>query len=83
MIEKHIKNQEFIPPPENSAHGALLKHITSNANPKTFQPMNINFGLMNLKNNNKLSKLKGREKKKKISENALNCFKSWIKKQTN
>ena len=78
MIEKHIKNQEFIPPPENSAHGALLKHITSNANPKTFQPMNINFGLMNLNTINKLSKLKGREKKKKISENALNCFKSWI-----
>ena len=78
MIEKHIKNQEFIPPPENSAHGALLKHITSNANPKTFQPMNINFGLMNLNTINTLSKLKGREKKKKISENALNCFKSWI-----
>ena len=79
IIEKHIKNESFISPPENSAHGALLKHITSYANPKTFQPMNINFGLMNLKNINGLSKLKGKDKKKKISENALFIFKNCVK----
>jgi methylenetetrahydrofolate--tRNA-(uracil-5-)-methyltransferase len=33
-----------LPPPE-TALGALLAHITGNANPDTFQPMNINFGL--------------------------------------
>lgn len=31
--------------PETTSLGALLKHITHNANSKTFQPMNINFGL--------------------------------------
>ena len=41
-----LKNKKLKLPPENTAHGALLKHITMNANPDTFQPMNINFGLM-------------------------------------
>jgi methylenetetrahydrofolate--tRNA-(uracil-5-)-methyltransferase len=33
-------------PPNTTALGALLGHITGDANPETFQPMNINFGLM-------------------------------------
>jgi methylenetetrahydrofolate--tRNA-(uracil-5-)-methyltransferase len=32
-------------PPATTAHGALVRYISS-ANPKTFQPMNINFGLL-------------------------------------
>lgn len=32
-------------PPETTALGALLRHITVNANSATFQPMNVNFGL--------------------------------------
>ncbi len=31
-------------PPNTTAHGALIFHISS-ANPKNFQPMNVNFGL--------------------------------------
>jgi methylenetetrahydrofolate--tRNA-(uracil-5-)-methyltransferase len=39
------------PPPPNTAHGALLAHVTGghietiDAGPRSFQPMNINFGL--------------------------------------
>jgi methylenetetrahydrofolate--tRNA-(uracil-5-)-methyltransferase len=33
-------------PPNTTALGALLGHITGDANPATFQPMNVNFGLM-------------------------------------
>ena len=33
-----------LPPPE-TALGALLAHITGGADAKTFQPMNVNFGL--------------------------------------
>ncbi|MGY6534603.1 MAG: methylenetetrahydrofolate--tRNA-(uracil(54)-C(5))-methyltransferase (FADH(2)-oxidizing) TrmFO [Pararhodobacter sp.] len=32
-------------PPRDTAMGALLAHITGNAEAKTFQPMNVNFGL--------------------------------------
>ena len=33
-------------PPVETALGALLGHITGGANAETFQPMNVNFGLM-------------------------------------
>ena len=32
-------------PPRSTALGALLAHITGEANAETFQPMNVNFGL--------------------------------------
>ncbi|BBF92850.1 methylenetetrahydrofolate--tRNA-(uracil(54)-C(5))-methyltransferase (FADH(2)-oxidizing) TrmFO [Blastochloris tepida] len=40
-----------VPPPPTTAHGALLNHITGghietiDAGPRSFQPMNVNFGL--------------------------------------
>jgi methylenetetrahydrofolate--tRNA-(uracil-5-)-methyltransferase len=34
-----------LPPPPETAHGALLAHITGGADATTFQPMNVNFGL--------------------------------------
>jgi methylenetetrahydrofolate--tRNA-(uracil-5-)-methyltransferase len=34
------------PPPRETALGALLAHITGEAAVETFQPMNVNFGLM-------------------------------------
>ncbi len=75
-----LKNNKLKLPPENTAHGALLRHITMNANPDTFQPMNINFGLMpdinfDLK---KKKHIKGREKKKIQSNTAISSFKQWI-----
>ncbi|MGY6547403.1 MAG: methylenetetrahydrofolate--tRNA-(uracil(54)-C(5))-methyltransferase (FADH(2)-oxidizing) TrmFO [Roseinatronobacter sp.] len=33
------------PPPRETAMGALVHHITGGADAKTFQPMNVNFGL--------------------------------------
>lgn len=45
------RGEIFSPPPATTAHGALLAHITGghietiDAGPRSFQPMNINFGL--------------------------------------
>ncbi len=46
--ENSLSNENSLEmlPPASSAIGSLLWHITSNANIDTFQPMNINFGLM-------------------------------------
>jgi len=74
-----MRKKNFQLPPENTAHGALLKHITVNANKETFQPMNINFGLLpeiNQVANKKY--LKGRDKKKVQSNIAINAFKKWV-----
>ena len=64
-----------IKPPETTAHGALLSYITEGAKAETFQPMNINFGLLPAANENGLTnipkKLRKKEKRKLISERAL------------
>jgi methylenetetrahydrofolate--tRNA-(uracil-5-)-methyltransferase len=41
-----LRGQTLAPPPIETALGALLGHITGGAEADTFQPMNVNFGLM-------------------------------------
>ena len=40
-----IFGQTLATPPPETAMGALITHITGGADAKTFQPMNVNFGL--------------------------------------
>lgn len=42
----HYHHTPALPPPPTTALGALLAHITGGADRTTFQPMNINFGLL-------------------------------------
>ncbi len=41
-----IRGETLAPPPLETALGALANHITGGAEAETYQPMNINFGLM-------------------------------------
>ncbi|MFL6764237.1 MAG: methylenetetrahydrofolate--tRNA-(uracil(54)-C(5))-methyltransferase (FADH(2)-oxidizing) TrmFO [Sphingomicrobium sp.] len=41
-----LRGEAVPPPPIETALGALLAHITGGADAETFQPMNVNFGLM-------------------------------------
>lgn len=77
-------------PPETTALGALLHHVTGGANPETFQPMNINFGLFPLPPDDMLrpmqesgrrKKLKGKDRKKVYSDIALRDLDIWINGQ--
>lgn len=45
MAAADILGTEVTPPPPTTAMGALVTHITGGADAKTFQPMNVNFGL--------------------------------------
>ncbi|WP_394270868.1 methylenetetrahydrofolate--tRNA-(uracil(54)-C(5))-methyltransferase (FADH(2)-oxidizing) TrmFO [Qipengyuania sp.] len=45
MAAAELGGREWVPPPRSSACGALLSHITGDAEAETFQPMNVNFGL--------------------------------------
>ncbi|MFN4153564.1 MAG: methylenetetrahydrofolate--tRNA-(uracil(54)-C(5))-methyltransferase (FADH(2)-oxidizing) TrmFO [Paracoccaceae bacterium] len=45
MAAAEIKGEHLPPPPPETATGALITHITGGAEAKTFQPMNVNFGL--------------------------------------
>lgn len=67
-------------PPETTAMGALLSHITLGADSETFQPMNVNFGLfpdISAENQGK-RRLRGRERKESISRRALDDLQIWL-----
>lgn len=61
-------------PPVVTAHGALIQHI-SQANPKKFQPMNINFGLFPRLE----KKIPRRERGKVYSQRALEAWKEFLR----
>ncbi len=61
-----------IPPPE-CALGALLGHITAGADAKTFQPMNINFGLFPPL----AGKMPKRQRRPAMAARALDALEGW------
>lgn len=70
---RQIEGKDMTPPPGTTALGALIHHIT-NADYKTFQPMNVNFGLF--------VPLEGRVPKRergaRYAERALGTLKEWM-----
>mgnify|MGYP001232856478 CR=1 FL=1 len=46
FMAAEILGNAVTPPPATTAMGALINHITGGADAKTFQPMNITFGLL-------------------------------------
>lgn len=73
-------------PPETTAFGALLSHITGGAHAESFQPMNINFGLFPplTQSDEKQylggikGKQRGRERKKALSQRARRDLENWL-----
>ncbi len=63
------------PPPIETALGALLGHITGGAEAETYQPMNINFGLMPPLSGPKSRKA---DRKKLYTERARATLKGWM-----
>ncbi len=45
MAAHELAGRDFAPPPSTTAFGALLHHITGEAEADSYQPMNVNFGL--------------------------------------
>lgn len=45
MAAAELAGRTWTAPPRTTAFGALLSHITGDADAETFQPMNVNFGL--------------------------------------
>lgn len=70
-----ILGAELSCPPATTALGALLRHITVNADARSFQPMNINFGLFpDLIG----TRHKGRARKPELSARALADLQQWL-----
>ncbi|MBA2848280.1 methylenetetrahydrofolate--tRNA-(uracil-5-)-methyltransferase [Thermosulfuriphilus ammonigenes] len=68
------RGRPLVTPPPTTAHGALVNHITS-ADPRHFQPMNINWGLFP----RLARRLPKRERGKHYSRRALEDLTRWLK----
>ena len=64
------------PPPETTALGALLNHITGGAESSSFQPMNVNFGLFVPLE----QRVKKHDRSKAYSERSLTDLAAWVQK---
>jgi methylenetetrahydrofolate--tRNA-(uracil-5-)-methyltransferase len=62
------------PPPPETALGALLAHITGGADAETYQPMNINFGLMPPLSGPKIKKA---DRKRAYTDRARQALAQW------
>lgn len=76
--------QDWQRPPATTALGALLDHVTINADQDSFQPMNINFGLMpditsdpDFPPPKGKRKLKGADRKAAYCQRALRDLDAW------
>ena len=66
-------------PPATTALGALLNHITGGADAETFQPMNINFGLLPpIPKEPDRKRLKKSERKPAMAQRALADLAQWL-----
>ena len=80
MAAAQASGSPWTPPPVDTAHGALLAHITGGADAETFQPMNVNFGLfppIDGAATGGKRKLRGRDRKLAYANRALESFSQW------
>ena len=68
--------------PANSAMGALVHHITGGAEAKTFQPMNVNFGLFHPVDGLMGGRKGRKDRYKAYTDRAKSCFSDWLAQST-
>ncbi len=73
MAAAELAGQDWAPPPRTSAMGALLAHITGDAEAESYQPMNVNFGLFP-----PLPEVKKKARKEAYTERAKADFGAWL-----
>jgi methylenetetrahydrofolate--tRNA-(uracil-5-)-methyltransferase len=73
-----MRGENVSAPPPTTALGALLTHITSGADAKTFQPMNVNFGLF--PDLAPTPRVKGKDRKKAMAHRAIADLENWLNK---
>lgn len=67
--------------PQDTAHGALLHHISGGAEAKTFQPMNVNFGLFRPLDGLKGGRRGRKDRYKGYTDRAKVCWQEWLASQ--
>jgi len=81
MTAAEVRQRALPLPPETTALGAILRHITGGASVETFQPMNVNFGLFPeppAERDERGRRIKGRERKRLYTRRARADLTSWL-----
>ncbi len=76
-IAEHL-GQDRSSPPNTTAMGALISHITGGADAKTFQPMNVNFGLFPPVDNVKGGRRNRKDRYKAYTDRAKADWTDWL-----
>ena len=78
MAAAEILGQALPKPPQDSAMGALIHHITGGAEAKTFQPMNVNFGLFRPVDGLRGGRRGRRDRYKAYTDRAKAAWTAWL-----
>ncbi len=78
MAAAEIKGETVDAIPETTAMGALISHITGGAEAKTFQPMNVNFGLFPPLDGIKGGRRNRKERYKGYTDRAKSDWNTWL-----
>lgn len=74
MTAAELKGEDWPMPPRTTAMGALLSHITGDAEADTYQPMNVNFGLFP-----PLHEVAKKQRKEAYTNRAKADFGNWLR----
>ena len=78
LAAAEITGRTISSPPQDSAMGALIHHITGGADAKTFQPMNVNFGLFRPVEGLKGGRRGRKDRYKAYTDRAKTAWKDWL-----
>lgn len=78
MAVAEMSGQTLPPVPNTTAMGALVTHITGGADAKTFQPMNVNFGLFPPLDGVKGGRRGRKERYKGYTDRAKQDWRAWL-----
>jgi len=73
MAAEEMTGGQWVPPPPSTALGALLSHITEDAEASSYQPMNVNFGLFP-----PLDDVKKKQRKQAYTARAKEALQGWL-----
>ena len=78
MAAADILGHPIETPPQDTAMGALIHHITGGAVAKTFQPMNVNFGLFRPVEGLKAGRRGRKDRYKAYTDRAKAAWQGWL-----
>ena len=81
LAAAEARGATLAPPSGNTATGALVSHITGGADARTFQPMNVNFGLFPPLPDSRSGRRGRKDRYPAYTDRAKEDFRAWLAAQ--